>query len=70
MSVVSAESATVPETPSEATTATEPTCKVHDRWLPCFECTLHSIEVSLEGCSVYRLWRDPLYSTERWREWE
>ena len=56
----------MPERLPEATESDVTLCGVHGHWAEedgtCFECVLERIERSIEGCTVYELWRDPVFS--------
>ena len=58
----------MPERLPEAIESGIKLCEAHGHWAEedgtCFECVLESIERSLEGCTVYLLYRDPLFSDE------
>jgi|6_EtaG_2_1085325.scaffolds.fasta_scaffold49899_2 hypothetical protein len=55
----------MPESASETLESDVKLCKAHGHWAEedgtCFECVLERVERSLEGCTVYRLYRDPLF---------
>ena len=55
---------TMPERLPEATESDVRLCEVHG-WGDCFLCPLE-IEYTIEGCTVYLLYRDPLFSDEPW----
>ena len=56
---------TMPERLPEATESDVTLCGVHGHWAEedgtCFECLLDRIGRDLDGCTVYRLYRDPLF---------
>jgi len=58
---------TMPET---HTKAPQGDCWKHNLWVPCLDCLLNEIGQDLENCTVYLLYRDPLFEDEKWEEWE
>ena len=51
----------MPERLPEATESDVRLCEVHGHWTPCFVCLLDRIGRDLDGCTVYLLYRDPLF---------
>jgi len=52
------------ESASETPESDVKLCEAHG-WGDCFLCPLE-IEYTIEGCTVYLLYRDPLFSDEPW----
>jgi len=51
----------MPERLPGATESDGRRCGVHGHWEPCFVCLLDRIGRDLDGCTVYLLYRDPLF---------